>query len=366
MRSLTAVLRAAGSRALHAPVLRRAAFAAAASRGRALILVYHRVTPGGPTAGDVVPTVSAVRFRAQLEALAAVGDIVPLTALDERPAARGRVRFAITFDDDEPTHARHALPVLRELGVPATFFLQGRALHDLPPPWWILLEHAVARHGLGAVTASLGVAADTAPALAAACEGTPLAEQVVHRFAVPGPAGAQDPRHAAPRLLAAVEIRALAEAGMGIGFHTVEHPVLTRLASDAVRRALHDGRDALAAAAGVSVDRFAYPHGRVDRDVASLAREAGYHAAYRTGGRSVAPVLAAEATRHADHDAGDDARLDAWMLGRWEPGPLAPDALLAHAAFRLTVPAGAPRRSSTPANAGRTDEAPPRARRRPT
>ncbi len=335
-RLLAAALTTAGEWALRDPALRRAAFAVAAARGRALVLLYHRVTPVGPTPADVVPTVSTALFRAHLEALAAVGDVVPLAALDAAPRGRRRVRFAVTFDDDEPAHARHALPVLRALGVPATFFLQGRALHGLGPPWWVLLEGAIAHVGIAGAAAALGLAARTPAALAAACEGTPRADAVARTFA-----GVGAPADAA--LLPAAGVRALAAAGMEVGFHTVAHPVLPDLPDPDVCRALVDGRDALAAVARADVDRFAYPHGRVDRRVAHLARSAGFRAAYRTGARPVGPGA------------------DAWAMGRWEPGPLAPDALLARAAWRLTLPAGGPPPATPPATGGRAGAAPLRA-----
>ncbi|GJG86371.1 hypothetical protein tb265_15520 [Gemmatimonadetes bacterium T265] len=329
MPSFPARLSAGAVRACRAPAVRRGALRVAAARGRALVLLYHRVTPAGASPADVVPVVSTARFRAQLEALAAAGDVVPLAALDEPADTRRRPRFALTFDDDEPAHVEHALPVLRALGLPATFFLMGRALHGLGPPWWVLLEREIARRGLRATADALGVAAGTPGELAAACEGTLLAERVARAFA-PGEGAS---------LLSAADVRALAAAGMEVGFHTLHHLVLTGLSAADARAALHDGRAALAAAAGAAVERVSYPHGCVDARVAALARDVGYQAAYRTGGRPVATPVG--------------ARADRWSLGRWEPGPLVPDTLVAHAAFRLTLPAGAPRRSSLPASGAR-------------
>jgi peptidoglycan/xylan/chitin deacetylase (PgdA/CDA1 family) len=345
--TLGPALGAAAARALRRPAPRRAALALAAARGRALVLLYHRVTPPGAAAGGVVPSVPAALLRAHLEALRSAGDVVPLAELEAGRPGR-RVRFAVTFDDDEPSHARHALPVLRALGVPATFFLQGLALHGLGPPWWVRLERAIARRGLAAVAAALGVAAPTAAALAARCEGTPLADAVARAF--PADDGHDDGRDDGGRddaVLSAAGVRALAAAGMEVGFHTVAHPVLPLLADADAARALADGRDALAAAAGRAVERFAYPHGRVDRRVAGLARAAGYRAAYRSANRPVGPGA------------------DRWALGRWEPGPLAPDALLAWAAWRLTLPVGGPPPATPPATGGRAATAPPRAAPRP-
>ena len=317
-------LRALGLRLLQVASVRRAALKRAAARERALIILYHRVVPSADyrksPGGDIVPTVTTALFRQQLEALAGIGDFVPLMSLvdslaNTSPAKTPRVRLAITFDDDDPSHARHALPILQSLGFPATFFLSGRALRGLGPPWWILLEAGILRNGLDRTAAQLGVGgARTATDLAAACEGTPLTGVIERTF--PPPEG--------DSLLSRKEIRMLVDAGMSVGFHTLDHPVLTQLPDAEVSRALTLGRGALAEAVGAGITLFAYPHGRVDSRIASHVPKAGYRAALRSGQRPVGPGS------------------DLFLLGRWEPGPLGVRDLIAEAALRLNYPIGSP------------------------
>jgi hypothetical protein len=111
----------------------------AAGRGQALALVYHRVRPEPFRAYEIVPCVPVEQFRQHVEALLTMGNIVPTGELITSRRSR-RPRFALTFDDDYATHFSYVLPVLRELSVPATFFLSGRALHGLGPYWWEVLE----------------------------------------------------------------------------------------------------------------------------------------------------------------------------------------------------------------------------------
>jgi peptidoglycan/xylan/chitin deacetylase (PgdA/CDA1 family) len=91
------------------------------------ILTYHRVThhPGrGPA-----PTwnVTPPRFRAQLEGLLARGyrpcSLRDALALSGRGEAPPPGTFVVTFDDGYENVYRHAWPVLRDLGIPATVFL---------------------------------------------------------------------------------------------------------------------------------------------------------------------------------------------------------------------------------------------------
>jgi peptidoglycan/xylan/chitin deacetylase (PgdA/CDA1 family) len=301
-------LKTAGRGAMRHPLARRAAIRVAARRGHGLVLVYHRVRADGDVSqAEVVPSLERSRLRAQLEALAELGDIVDLPQLLDPPASRSRPRFALTFDDDYPHHTAHALPVLRDVGVPGTFFLSGRALHDLGPYWWERLEALIAAEGVGKAGRALGISGDSAQALAAACETNPGART---RLAAVAPRVVKRP-------LGVDGISALAAAGMTLGFHTLEHPLLPGLAGDRLAAALTTGRGELAAVADRPVTLLAYPHGKADQRVARAARAAGYEAAW-TGWPQPAR-------------AGGNR----YLLGRWEPGPLDVDSFVASVAVRL-------------------------------
>jgi peptidoglycan/xylan/chitin deacetylase (PgdA/CDA1 family) len=281
--------------------------AIAALRGRSLVLVYHRVTTTEPAVHEVVPSVSPTLFRRQLEALADVGDIVPLDEIVRDRRRHSRPRFAITLDDDFATHFEHALPALIRLGVPATFFLSGRSIYGLGPYWFEQLEWLVAERGIGTVTRLVGVATDRIDDLILACELDPVLQERLE---------AESPD--APRHLGSEEILELSRAGMSIGFHTLRHKVLVRLDDEEVAAALTVGRKEIENVIGRPLVYFAYPHGKADRRTADKAKEAGYEAAWT--GRP-----------HAIH-RGDDR----YLLGRWEPGDVDVDDFLVGTAIRLS------------------------------
>jgi peptidoglycan/xylan/chitin deacetylase (PgdA/CDA1 family) len=302
---LTSIVGSLGRRAFRVGVLRRAALAAGAARGHGLVLVFHRIGDRSGR-GGLVPTVPAPLFRQQLEALADAGDIVPLEALLAPASTPRRPRFAVTFDDDYPTHHDEALPALRQLGITATFFLSGRSLHGLGPLWFERVDALIAAEGVRAAAERLGIDTDDPERLAVACERDPVLQERADGL----PAG--NIRH-----LAAAEIRTLVHAGMTIGFHTVRHPLLPRLPDAALDEALSHGRRELESAIGGAVRFFAYPHGKADWRTATRVRAAGFAAAFT--GRP-GPV------RPAD---------DPHLLGRWEPGPIALDRFVAGVAARL-------------------------------
>ena len=289
--------------------LSRLALGMASRRGSSIILLYHRIGPADPNSLGLVPRLPDSLFRRQLEILLEIGTIVSLDQLVSEPATEGRLRFAITFDDDDPGYVEHALPVLQSLGAPATFFLSGRSLHGLGSYWWELLETAVARLGLQEVTSRLNVSARDGRELAAACEGTPLVDVIPEL--VSGPTASQ---------LDATGIRTLTMAGMDIGFHTLYHPVLPSLAEAELDAALTEGRDELESVVGKRIEFIAYPHGRGDERVALHARKAGYKAAFTNQSFVVT------------------GRSHPYLLGRWDTRHLQPGEFKRSLILRLNRP----------------------------
>jgi peptidoglycan/xylan/chitin deacetylase (PgdA/CDA1 family) len=291
------------------PALRRLGAAVATMRHRSLVLIYHRVTSGPRSALEIVPVVSPSTLRAHLDTLQEFADVTSLDAVLSGEHT-GRLRVAITFDDDDLSHVEHALPVLASAGVRATFFLSGRALHGLPDYWWAHLEQALMAHGVGAVAAALEVTGNISR-IASACEDPRVAERL-SRLAV-APSGRQ---------LAAADIAQLTGADMTIGFHTLGHPVLCSLRPSALNDALTHGRARLEQAAGTAIHYVAYPHGRADARVALAAKTSGYRAGFIAGGRAVSRDV------------------DPFLIPRWEPGQLTAAQLATEALLRLHAPVG--------------------------
>lgn len=78
------------------------------------------------------------------------------------------------------------------------------------------------------------------------------------------------------------EIRALRDAGMEIGAHSVTHPDLTSLGLDELRAQVAQSGATIAAEIGAPVVSFCYPGGRFNDTVAAVAGESGYTSATTT------------------------------------------------------------------------------------
>ena len=104
---------------------------------RRAVLVYHSigsVPRGAPGFNGFIP---AARFAAQMAYLAEHRRVVALDDLFDPAPEPGPPRVAITFDDAYRSAFDHAVPVLRALGLAATFFVAtkwigGRNVWDRP------------------------------------------------------------------------------------------------------------------------------------------------------------------------------------------------------------------------------------------
>jgi peptidoglycan/xylan/chitin deacetylase (PgdA/CDA1 family) len=260
------------------------------SRARAgVAIVYHRIGGvGGDDSREILAAVSTAVFERQLRHLRRQYRVVPATDLLEAVHNRRRgERFpvAITFDDDLTSHVREALPALQREGFSATFFLTGASLDGPHSFWWEDLQRAID---------DAVVAADRIPHVdaGAALERSPRAILDLAGAIVQLPREQRDEVAVALREavgppaadggLRSHDVRALADSGCTVGFHTLRHDALPGLSDRELEQALRDGREALAAAAAAPVDLLAYPHGKADARVTEAARAAGFSLGFTT------------------------------------------------------------------------------------
>ena len=124
--------------------------AGAATRGRGVILTFHRVRPNASTDGyapnrglEITPAFLA----SALDVVAREGfEIVSLDEAARRLVDGGGPRFAaLTFDDGYRDTLQFALPVLERRGAPFTVYCAVGFIERSARIWWLELEDAVRR-----------------------------------------------------------------------------------------------------------------------------------------------------------------------------------------------------------------------------
>jgi peptidoglycan/xylan/chitin deacetylase (PgdA/CDA1 family) len=189
-----------------------------------LVVAYHAVHPAqeGIDAPDVITPPEALehdvqRLLAAGYELLTAGELLAAEA-EGTPPRRAAV---LTFDDGWRDGLTIAAPLLRSLGVRATFLV------------------------------------------------------------CPGLFGNHDPRMGeAGHVMTAEDACSLHEAGMEIGAHSMTHPDMREIEDHALAVELEDSRDAVEAITGAPCAVMAYPFGLSDGRVRSAARRAGFRLAF--------------------------------------------------------------------------------------
>lgn len=247
----------------------------------ARIITFHAVgVPGCPTAA----------FTAQLEYLQRHFRIVPLAALVQ--ALRdGRTDIAhwiaLTFDDGTRNNGTVAAPILKRLGLPATFFicpgLVGRGV-------WLWNHEARERlrslptAEFAALADSFGRTGENLEAVIKWMKTLPLhsrshIERVI-RDATPSfrPTDAQRTEF---DLMDWSELKALDPALITLGAHSTNHPILANCTAEELKAEVAECRPRLEKELARPVEYFCYPNGDFNPQVSALTR-VNYTAAVTT------------------------------------------------------------------------------------
>jgi peptidoglycan/xylan/chitin deacetylase (PgdA/CDA1 family) len=262
-------------------------------RARLSILIFHRVFQSvDPLFPDEV---DARRFNEICGWVKQWFNVVPLDAaaahlksgtLPERAAC-------ITFDDGYADNFHVALPILKAHGLTSTFFIAtgfldgGRMWNDT------IIESIRAcklpqldLEAMGLGVHNVASVADKQTAISALIgqiKYRSVEDRVVTTRTIAALAQIQLPDNL---MMTSNEVKLMRQAGMQIGAHTVNHPILARLSRPQARREILESRETLERILGERVSLFAYPNGKPDEDytpdTVALVRELGFDAAVST------------------------------------------------------------------------------------
>ena len=257
------------------------------------ILAFHRVLPESDPLFPEVPDTR--RFALILTWLKGWFNVLPLDEAIDRLSGGGLPEraAAITFDDGYADNYTQALPVLRDHGLSATFFVATGFL-DGGRMWNDTIIESIRRSRRDSIDLSavdlptLPIASLTERRTAIeqcikALKYRPLAQRVADAAQLAAAAQATPPDDL---MMKSADVQALHRNGMQIGAHTVSHPILTRLTNHDARREIAGSRAKLEELLDVPVKSFAYPNGKAGDDYSdehvALVRDIGFSYALST------------------------------------------------------------------------------------
>ncbi len=271
--------------------------------------------------GGVDMPVSA--FERNLIWLAARFDIVPLGEMAEsiaqgRPPGR-RGELSLTFDDGLRNQYEAAYPVLKRLGLPATFFVCPQLIEDRR---WIWNQEVRSRLQVMAPEARMefarqcGALDSGVEALVQRMKCQPIAERQFDEARLRELTPQFKPSELAHQRydpLSWEDIERLDSSLITIGSHTLSHPILPSIDDETLERELAGSRHVLEQRVKRSVDLFCYPNGAQD-DRVHAAVQRIYKAAVTTQYGLVVPP--ADVHRLKRIPAAASLPLLAWRMHR--------------------------------------------------
>ena len=267
------------------------------AKSKLLVLTYHRVLQDYD---EIIDEIDAVQFTQQMETLAEFFNVFSLqeglNLLRQGELPPNSV--CITFDDGYRDNYDVAFPILNALNLPATFFIatgylgNGMMWNDIvieslrhtPLTKIDLSELSLDKYSIDTAHHKLNLI----KVLINQWRNKSLDErnQLSQKFA-----DIAQYKNKNRIMMTEAEVIALAESGMEIGGHTVNHPILATTHYDEAREEISVGKAVLENLIGKSIDFFAYPSGRFEKDYtiehAELVRELGFSAALTTNNGAI-------------------------------------------------------------------------------
>lgn len=276
------------------------------SRGRAGILMYHRILPATGRHPGIEPGMYVCddTFERHVHFLKENFAIVPLDRIlrvaNGQAPTDSKPLCVLTFDDGWADFYTHAFPLLKAHQVPATVFLPTDFIGTKKWFWTDRLGFLLLRQHEAGASVNIPNQPESSPAykilgFSGALEARldmaisqlkayPLEkiDQILLELADVLKAEPNPPGRA---FLNWEEIREMAASGLvEFGSHTAGHSILTTIGEEAVKEELRKSRVKLLAEKIVAPDfiPFCYPNGNYTRSIARLVRDAGYSLAVST------------------------------------------------------------------------------------
>lgn len=261
-------------------------------KGRLSILIYHRVLPEADFMRPNEPTVDIFNWHIQLISkffsplgLAEALDLMEKGTLPENA-------ICVTFDDGYADNEQHALPILQKWKVPATVFVSTGFLNG-GRMWNDTVVEALRHMDKEICLLSVGMDTYKTKTNDQKCEAAyDIITHIKHmepdeRLNITKHIASKCPKALPDDLMLNNEaLLNLVKAGIEIGGHTVNHPILANLPYTEALKEIEEGKKTVESIISKKVRYFAYPNGKPNQDYyleqSDIVKKLGFEAALST------------------------------------------------------------------------------------
>jgi len=272
------------------------------SGASAAILMYHSIMPEpaahADSLGGIIHAESV--FRAQMELLSR--DYHPLSLDEVVDSLKSRKDLptrsvVVTFDDGYTDNSEVAMPILNQLGIPATFYVTVDCVEQRKLPWPSRLRFAFRKTKVGVWTDSRGniwhlEGSDSRERayLASGDDCCQLSGRVQEDFVrrIEEQLQASAPGDLGSLMMSYDQIRSLARHGHIVGSHTMTHPNMAYIPKQDAKAELTESKRHLERELKTTIKHFSYPCPAMsphwNEKTVAQSRSVGYDSAVTTNG----------------------------------------------------------------------------------
>jgi peptidoglycan/xylan/chitin deacetylase (PgdA/CDA1 family) len=271
------------------------------SQSRLLVLCYHGVVHDRPPENRYLyrNAVSQTCFEEQLATLARHFSPIcadQLVAALDNGGTLPRASVLVTFDDGFKNNLDCAAPILRKFGIPAVFHVATGYIGTQRVLWPLEVDLLILRWPVSrAVPMPSGLPDAPMPERAGrtaiaqqvrnACKSLPddVRREYLDRLRCGCPDATAREHRELLEFMGWDDVRELHRAGFDIGSHSIEHPILSRLDPDTLRRELVESKSRIESELQASCRFLAYPNGGAsdyNDGVKQATTAAGYRVAF--------------------------------------------------------------------------------------
>lgn len=260
-----------------------------------IILMYHKI---GLQPYEFTPSLNVKIFEKQINLLRRLYDVISLEEIfSSHLTKKGKSKLIITFDDGYRCIYKYAYPILKKYGVPATIFLTVSSIEENKPIWTDLIgyyfettpekriEIVIQDNRMNLSLNNREGRLSALKQIKDLLKDISNKEKLIIIEELRNKLNVNNPGNGTFAMLNWQEINEMSGNNITFGGHTLNHPILSRIPLEEVKKEIIESKRIIEDKISRSVSAFAYPNGQPEdfnEGVKRILKETGYKVACTT------------------------------------------------------------------------------------